>query len=737
MEPSMALPRSKAELEGVRPLEKFREELKVAGILGVEERLQIVDEALELIEHYYVHLPLKRAMHAVDPVQRLRLLRFRLEALAPQTSRDEEAMTRRFHDEMISIFSRLRDLHTAYLLPEPYQSHTAFLPFLIEEYFDPADPGRPRYTVSKVLRLDDCKFTDDPKFDPGYNAKGRPGFEEGVDVTHWNGINLRRVVELNADREPGSNEAARLARGLQALTIRPLAWSSLPDEDWVELRYERGRPGIIKFYWHVFRPSASPAAAKTSLDYKQSDVSIDFQLRSAQLSKEELFGSTWSGGKVEIAVGEDEDRGAPRGNPPRASTLRGIDARGEVGRRTKKIMFAPEAMELERPPETPGEEPEARRWSDVFSFRTVKAWYDDGRWTIDPPEPAREADKTFGHVRIWTFDVEGANAFVNKFVREVTDEKYPDGLLLDVRGNGGGVISAGEYLLQVLSPHRIEPERFHFINTPKVIEFCEKLGEDVEFKGDIDRWQGSLRNSVATGEIFSQGFPINPDVRKYNNRGQTYHGPVALIVDALCYSTTDIFAAGFQDHRIGMLLATSAYTGAGGANVWIHRHIKQALAGTDAVPPLPGNASFQVALRRSTRVGNQAGNPLEDLGVGPEEGNIRLLTKCDVLGRGENKDLIAWAVGKLAKETVYALAVAVNRGRTLEVTAKTSHIDRIDVFVDERPWSTSDAQDGSTTIALPEGSPLSGQLEVRGYQGNRLVAMTRVDLDRVEAPPAR
>ena len=62
--------------------------------LTLEERQGIVDQALVLIEQFYVHLPLKRAMHAVDPVQRLKLLRYRLHTLSE----------RRFHDEMISIF---------------------------------------------------------------------------------------------------------------------------------------------------------------------------------------------------------------------------------------------------------------------------------------------------------------------------------------------------------------------------------------------------------------------------------------------------------------------------------------------------------------------------------------------------------------------------------------------------------------------------------------------------------
>ena len=52
-------------------------------------------------------------------------------------------------------------------------------------------------------------------------------------------------------------------------------------------------------------------------------------------------------------------------------------------------------------------------------------------------------------------------------------------------------------------------------------------------------------------------------------------GPVVLITDARCYSTTDIFAAGFQDHKVGTILGTDNNTGAGGANVWTLELIRQ------------------------------------------------------------------------------------------------------------------------------------------------------------------
>src|SRR5829696_4851378 len=110
-------------LVAITSLQEF---LATTGDLSLEERQLIVDQALVLIEQFYVHLPLKRAMHAVDPVQRLKLLRYRLNTLSE----------RRFHDEMISIFMELRDLHTNYLLPAPFAFMIASLPLRIEEFFE-------------------------------------------------------------------------------------------------------------------------------------------------------------------------------------------------------------------------------------------------------------------------------------------------------------------------------------------------------------------------------------------------------------------------------------------------------------------------------------------------------------------------------------------------------------------------------------------------------------------------
>src|SRR5215208_2102702 len=148
-------------LVAITSLQEF---LATTGDLSLEERQLIVDQALVLIEQFYVHLPLKRAMHAVDPVQRLKLLRYRLDTMREGQIPDE----RRFNDEMISIFTNLRDLHSLYLLPAPFGNMVASLPLRIEEFFE---DGERQYLVTEVSRT----YINDPQF------------ERDVVITHWNG----------------------------------------------------------------------------------------------------------------------------------------------------------------------------------------------------------------------------------------------------------------------------------------------------------------------------------------------------------------------------------------------------------------------------------------------------------------------------------------------------------------------------------------------------------------------
>jgi hypothetical protein len=641
-----ARPQAASVAANLGAIETLPEFLATAGHLTAAERERIIDQALLLIESFYVHLPLKRAMHAIDPIQRLRLLR----------RRHAQLSERGFHDEMISVFTHLRDLHTNYVLPEPFRSRTAFVPFRLEEFFE---GNKPRYVVTQVSPI-----VDDPNFKPG------------VIVTHWNNVPIDRAIELNADREAGSNVAARHARGLAAMTIRWMGMSLPPDEERVTVRYRDGsQKRQIEFDWQVIRPDAP-------------DSGVD------------VLGSFSELGDLARSLG--------------------VDAKVEAQRRALKLLFSPDSIRLERrmanytralaaeggaeatAPPAGVDLAEVSTMPDVFKeFRNVTT-----------------SSGTFAYIRITTFNVSDDQEFLDELVR-LAGLLSQDGLILDVRGNGGGLILAGERLLQLLTSGPIEPCRLHFINTPLTRRLCET-------NPFVQQWKDSIGQAIETGETFSQGFPLLPE-EQYNDIGQKYQGPVVLVTDALCYSTTDIFAAGFQDHKIGKILGVSGNTGAGGANVWTHDLLRSFLPGADSpLKPLPKGASFRVAIRRTTRVRERSGVPLEDLGVIPDD--IHQMTRDDLLS--SNKDLIEKAASLIATETVHALRgeLASIASGTAEVTATSRNVTRIDAHVDGRPRATIDVIDGGPHALAVPGVAAGQVLELRGFQDGKLVAATRLSL---------
>ena len=144
----------------VRTMPQFRGHITQGPLTDAQRRL-ILDQAEILIGEVYAHLPLKRAMHAIDPLQSLRLLRHRLGDLSETD----------FHTQLQRIFLGLHDLHTNYILPSRYAGF-AFLGIFLERCLD---NGEPKYLVTKTFD----HITGDPQLQPG------------VEVTHWNGTPIR------------------------------------------------------------------------------------------------------------------------------------------------------------------------------------------------------------------------------------------------------------------------------------------------------------------------------------------------------------------------------------------------------------------------------------------------------------------------------------------------------------------------------------------------------------------
>jgi C-terminal processing protease CtpA/Prc len=470
------------------------------------ERRGLLDQAQRIIDNLYVHLAQKRAMYGVDPGQQLRLLARRQQDL------DDPS----FHRELLRIFDALRDMHTTYVLPEPYRGRV-LLGFTVECYW--RSPTERRFIVSK----------------PGPDQKSPIPY--GAEVTHFNGVPIEGAVLRNAESEAGGNAAARFARGLESLTMRNAAISPLPAENWVFVRYEKdGKSKERKVHW---------------------------------------------------IVEEDPDGLPPELEPDQGATARGagFSLRTEMIRQLKADLMQNGAADGGQT---------VQRLSDPED-RQVRA------------RTMETSSGVFGHLRITTFKVPGDD--VDGFVRKMQGllgRMPPEGLVVDVRGNGGGNIDAAERLLGLLTDRRVQPEPMQFVNSPLTYDLCGRSGE-------LFPWRRSIGDSPETGAQHSAGYPLSvvtqPD--------EPYPGPIVLITDALAYSATDIFAAGFQDNRIGWVLGVDDNTGAGGANVWNVPLLRQVWP-DGPFRDLPKKARLTFALRRSLRVGRFAGRPVEDLGVIPD-----------------------------------------------------------------------------------------------------------------------
>jgi hypothetical protein len=630
----------------VRTMPQFRTHIGQGPLTEAHRRL-VLDQAEILIEEIYVHLPLKRAMHAVDPLQALRLLRHRLAELTETE----------FHVQLQRIFLGLRDLHTNYILPSRFAGF-AFLGIFLERCLD---NGRPAYVVTKT-------------FD---HVTGDPQLKAGVEVTHWNGTPIQLAVEANAAREAGSNRAAQLAQGLQNMTLRAINMSLPPEEDWVDITYKvDGTTHETRVPWRVFE-SGSEVTEPGTLPSLPSGVTVA------------------------------------------AHHLVGMDLRTELTRRVKRRLFAPATLQTVPGPQRAKGAKAAK--AGVRKPQVAAALAAGPVPTNRPDElKARIVDTpsgTFGHLRIFTFHMQDQNidGFLNEVAR-LLSVLPPAGLVLDVRGNGGGYVIAAEFLLQFLSPRRITPEPFQFVSTPSTTGLANGVA-------DYGDWKASLEEAVTTGSAYSTAFPLYPaDV--VNSVGQIYQGPVVLVTDAQCYSACDIFAAGFQDHEIGPVLGVDANTGAGGANVVNHEDLRTEWS-DGPLKQLPKGVQMRVALRRCLRVGSRFGQPVEDLGVVPDA--LHALTRNDLLE--ENADLIAAAGALLAQRTPRLLrftSTAAGTGKR-KLTVTTGSVASIDVYVNGRPVATTATANGNTQITVAAAA--GNVIRIEGYDAaGMLVAASHQDV---------
>jgi hypothetical protein len=348
-----------------------------------------------------------------------------------------------------------------------------------------------------------------------------------------------------------------------------------PDEQWVDVGYRtpKGKQGMVELPWTLLQPGKAPTAARPG---------------------------------------------------SHAGLRQATDLAAEAVRRAKKQLFAAELWAAEshraagHPAEVAGAPAKGAAATDWIST------------TFQDSLAARAINSKVGYLRIWSFDVEDDQAFLDEAIR-LLGLLPQGGLIVDLRGNPGGLIWAAERMLQLFTATPISPTRFSLVATAATRQMAASPFNQL----DLAPWADSLDQAISTGDQYAQPLPLT-DPDWCNDTPRVYPGPAVAVVDANTYSSGDLFTAGWVDHDIGSLLTVGQATGAGGANVWTSAQLRDALTGTDfQFDPLPAGVGFSLAVRRAIRSAAGDGIPIEDLGI---SGTPYDMTRADLLN--SNRDLI-------------------------------------------------------------------------------------------------
>ena len=402
-------------------------------------------------------------------------------------------------------------------------------------------------------------------------------FQPGVELLCWNDRDINSYTAAELGRLPSENYFTAITRGAAFAALRPLRYCALPDHAVARIEY-----------WPV------------------------------EGTESRTIAIPWG-----VATGmENQTRFS--------STAYSLNEFHSVVRSTRRVI-------LPNPVAATAAEPQPEQVTKIPAVFVVQ--YTGGAEIAGAPHPDRlrsrlRPEAKFGYIRIRSFEYAGLwGGIVSEFqriLREVMLEKAPDGLILDLRGNAGGLVMAAECLLQMISPVPITPMNFHLANTPTVRQLLATLKQldelDVEpekrkvlqeLRADLRPWIDGL-DQFQEQEPLSPGFSIT-DPQDANRIGRIYSGPCVLLADGLTYSSGEIFTAGFYDHGIGDVIGSGPFTGGGGANVWSHEHLSEYLTALPGIPdptPLKNGATLSLAIRRAMRVHGAAGTAIEDTGVG-------------------------------------------------------------------------------------------------------------------------
>ncbi|WP_119396514.1 S41 family peptidase [Salinibius halmophilus] len=257
-------------------------------------------------------------------------------------------------------------------------------------------------------------------------------------------------------------------------------------------------------------------------------------------------------------------------------------------------------------------------------------------------------DGHFGVIKLTSFSPELDIDVVVDIIRflMLTELANTDGLIFDVRENGGGSIDLSDKLRQLFGPNDARGTRAKVLNSPSNVLFTQLIGS-------LPGWPANIGNSLTgvTGK-YSRVFNFTTD-EDVNELGQAYYQPVGVLMNAESYSATDLFTCGIQDIGNGIIFGQDLRTGAGGANVWEYDVLE--FVAPEYALPIPEGYDFRVSWGQIQRTGKFMDQLIEDEGC---YADIDVgLTLDDLRGANNQVERITGELAKRASDNAPSVTV--------------------------------------------------------------------------------
>lgn len=242
-------------------------------------------------------------------------------------------------------------------------------------------------------------------------------------------------------------------------------------------------------------------------------------------------------------------------------------------------------------------------------------------------------DKKIGYLKLASFNTFGMESVdaatrVQKIIE--TNFKNTHALIIDLRSNLGGQIDYAEYLATLLHP-----------NPQQIFPFMARANEDVLSIFEELPWTRLIENSIGKNEYAGPGRISVPfDLRSFP---QAYFGRVALLTNAYCFSSCEIFAAAMKEFAGAEIYGLHKTTFGGGANVWDSEYFAFAFARNNIPKEIPKHLSFRATVRHGVLPSDKS--VIDDVGVLSD--HILPLEISEIINPGQSR-----VIYQIAKDLV-------------------------------------------------------------------------------------